>query len=47
VKRGLDVPKKFEMKKKYYEDKDAAEAESRKESSWILKGQKDDAKKNY
>jgi len=47
VKRGLDVPKKFEMKKKYYEDKDAAEAESRKESSWILKGQKEDAKKNY
>ncbi len=47
VKRGLDVPTPFEKKKKYYENKEAAEAEFRKGSSWILKGQEEDAKKKY
>ena len=38
---------KNEKKQKYYENKEAAEAEASKTASWILKGQEEDAKKKY
>ena len=47
VIRGLDVPTKFDLKKKYYEDREAADKLAKESSEWILKGQKEDAEKKY
>ena len=35
------------MKKKYFADREATEAELREKSAWILKGQQEDSTKKY
>lgn len=47
VAKGLDVPFKFELKKKFEENKEEAVKQAISNGSWILKQQKTDAEKKY
>jgi len=45
VKKGLDVPTKFDLKEKFEKNKEETLAEGKAASAWILKGQQEAEKK--